>query len=75
MRLETITWHDLPADGLPDSDTTVLVSYQMADEPDAVDTWPGWWSGEHWMDAATGDRMERDGLRRVLRWADMPGGA
>lgn len=73
MRTETITWHELPADGVPDADTTVLVAFKFNDEPE-VDTWPGWWNGEHWMDATTGDRMERHGDRKVLAWADMPAG-
>ena len=49
------------ADGLPDADITVLVAYTRKDDPH-VDTWPGWWSGEHWMDA-DGDLCERQALR------------
>ena len=71
MRTESITWHDLPADGLPDAEISVLVAYKLAGETE-VDTWPAWWSGEHWIDASTGDRMERDGRCKVLRWSDMP---
>ena len=73
MRTETITWYELPADGVPDADTTVLVAFKFNDEPE-VDTWQAWWSGEHWMDTATGDRMERDGTLQVLAWAHMPAG-
>lgn len=73
MRTETITWHDLPADGMPDAEITVLVAFTRKDDPH-VDTWPGWWSGAHWMDAE-GDRFERDGNASVLAWADMPAGA
>ena len=78
MKTETITWNELPADGVPDADTTVLVAFKFNDEPgvdtSAIDTWPAWWDGEHWMDAATGDRMERHGDRKVLAWSDMPAG-
>lgn len=42
MKTETITWHELPADGVPDADTTVLVEFKFNDEPTS-DTWPGWW--------------------------------
>ena len=76
MQTETITWHQLPADGMPDAEITVLISFLASDG--CADTWPGWWSGEHWIDASTGDRIERprnDGHHaRVLAWADMPTG-
>ena len=72
MRTETITWHELPQDGMPDADTTVLVAYVAGDGEQ--DTWPAWWSGEHWIDASTGDRLERNGRARVLAWAHMPSG-
>lgn len=67
MRSETITWHDLPDDGMPDADETVLVAFTTDDGH--IDTWLGWWSGEHWMDASTGDQIEREGSTRVVAWA------
>lgn len=78
MRSETITWHELPADGMPDSDITVLLAVRYPPDADAVlqpatvETCMGWWGGEHWLDASSGDRVERTGAR-VLAWADMPG--
>lgn len=78
MQTETITWHDLPDDGMPDAEITVLVRFTSGD--DHSDTWPGWWSGSHWIDASTGDRIERtpeaDGTGgcRVTGWSDMPSG-
>ena len=73
MRNEVITWHDLPADGMPDSDITVLLKFTADDG--AADTCLGWWSGTRWMDASNGDDIERDGRCRVVAWADMRGGA
>lgn len=79
MRTETITWHDLPADGLPDSDITVLLAVHYPPDPDAVlqpasvETCMGWWAGDRWLDASSGGGVEHDGAR-VLAWADMPVG-
>lgn len=75
MTPEQITWHILPTDGLPDAEVSVLAEFVHADEPDHADTWPAWWSGEHWIDATTGDRLERDGRCRVLAWCHMPAGS
>lgn len=69
MRSEQITWRELPTDGLPDDDRTVHVAFKAGDGH--VDTWLGWWSGEHWLDASTGDRIERDGSACVLAWAPL----
>lgn len=73
MRTETITWRELPADGMPDAEISVLVEF-IAEDGER-DTWPGWWSGEHWIDASTGDQIERDGRLRVVAWCDMPAGS
>lgn len=75
MKTEQITWHELPADGMPDSQITVLVEFIRADEPEHGDTWPAWWDGDHWIDASTGDQMERGGRNKVLAWCDMPAGS
>ncbi len=72
MKTETITWHELPADGLPDADITVDIEVLYPDGE--TECWPGWWSGEHWIDAASGDRIERNGSS-VLAWADRPAGS
>ncbi|MCV2349308.1 hypothetical protein [Paucibacter sp. Y2R2-4] len=63
---ELITWNHLPEAGFPDSDTTVLVALEGADEP----TWFGYWDTESlcWRDAATGGTF----TSRVTKWADMP---
>lgn len=29
MKTETITWNELPADGVPDADTTVMVEFKL----------------------------------------------
>lgn len=73
MRTETITWRELSVDGWPDVEITVLVEFIAEDG--GHDTWPGWWSGEHWIDASTGDQIERDGRLRVVAWCDMPAGS
>lgn len=31
MKTETITWHELPADGMPDAETTVLLEVRELD--------------------------------------------
>jgi hypothetical protein len=72
---ETITWHILPDGGMPDAEITVLLEFVHTDDPAHADTWPGWWSGEHWIDATTGGRIERDGACTVLAWCDMPAGS
>jgi hypothetical protein len=74
MKTETITWHELPADGMPDSDISVLAAFVHTAEPGHTDTWVAWWDGEHWIDASNGDPMERDGAHRVVAWADQPAG-
>lgn len=70
MKTETITWHELPADGLPDADLTVLLEVRDPDETDTTEVWPGWWSGERWVDA---DGWPI-GAERVVAWADVPAG-
>lgn len=74
-KAETITWHVLPDAGMPDSQITVLVEFIHTDEPEHGDTWPAWRDGDHWIDASTGDQMERGGRIKVLAWCDMPAGS
>ena len=71
MKTETLTWHELPQDGLPDADLTVLLEVRDPDEPEATECWPGFWSGERWVDASTGWPI---GAERVVAWADQPAG-
>lgn len=71
MKIETITWHELPADGLPDADLTVLVEARDIDDPTATEVWPGFWSGERWVDCASAWPIAND---RVVAWADQPSG-
>lgn len=74
MKTEAITWRELPADGMPDAEITVLAEIEYPDPAGETETWPAWWSGEHWIEAATGDHLEIVG-RRVVAWSDMPGGS
>lgn len=74
-KVEAIQWNVLPDAGMPDCETTVLVEFISADEPEHGDTWPAWWDGDHWIDASTGDQMERGGRNKVLAWCDMPAGS
>jgi hypothetical protein len=73
MKTESITWHELPQDGMPDADTTVML--EITTETGATECWPGWWDGERWLDShgmpigldsPTGD---------VTAWAHMLAGA
>lgn len=63
MKTETITWRELPADGLPDALETVLV--HTADDIDA-----GFIDDSVWHWAASGGRVAEP----VLAWAQMPWG-
>lgn len=69
MRTETLHWHELPDDGMPDADSTVMLDIAY-DDGEAL-TWPGWWDGTHWRDASTGDIVRG----KVAGWSDMPAGA
>ena len=71
MKTETITWHELPADGMPDADITVLAEVRALDEPDSTEVWPAFWSGERWVDCGSGWPLEAE---RVVAWADQPAG-
>ncbi len=46
MKTETITWHELPADGMPDAETTVLLIllvvalwFVFRGDPSLIDLW------------------------------------
>ena len=69
MKCETITWHELPGDGLPDADVTVLAQTRQSDG--SLEVWPAFWSGERWVDAGSGWAIE---YGDVAAWADVPGG-
>ena len=71
MKTETITWHELPADGLPDAEITVMMEVLFAE---GTETWPGWWSGERWIEAESGTATDVL-CGQVLAWADMPAGS
>ena len=63
MKTETITWHELPADGLPDADLTVLMQVNDCDGLPATEVWQGWWTGDDWLDAATAMPVARHLVR------------
>jgi hypothetical protein len=71
MKTEQIQWHELPADGLPDADLTVLLEVRDCDDPGNTEVWPGFWSGERWVDCSSGWPI---GAERVVAWADQPAG-
>jgi len=71
MKTETITWHELPADGMPDADIAVLAEVRDPDGADGgTEVWPAFWSGERWVDCGSGWPIEAE---RVVAWADQPG--
>lgn len=70
MKTETIHWRELPAEGMPDAEITVLAEVRNPDD-DGTEVWPAFWSGERWVDAGTGLRI---GTHRVVAWADQPAG-
>jgi len=49
MKTETITWNELPADGMPDAEITVLAEIRQPEG--GTEVWPAWWGGERWIDA------------------------
>lgn len=69
MKTETITWHELPQDGRPDSDTTVLA--EITQDDGSTDVHPAWWDGEEWRDCAQGWPLDTS----VVAWAHVPAGA
>ena len=72
MRTEQITWHELPQDGLPDADVTVLAEIRNPDgADDGTEVWPAFCCGEHWYDAGSCLRID---THRVVAWADVPFG-
>ena len=74
MDTETINWHQLPSDGLPDADMNVLLQISFPDggrDGEASEVWPGWLDAGHFVDASSGRPVP---LARVMAWADMPAG-
>lgn len=64
MKSEVIQWHELPQDGMPDADTTVLLST----EEQAVAS--GWFDGTDWRWCESGGPVGEP----VQAWAVMPKG-
>ncbi len=64
MRAETITWHELPLDAMPDACLTVLISTESA----GVDS--GFFDGRDWRWCESGGVVGEP----VQGWADMPMG-
>lgn len=62
MKTESITWHELPQDGMPDAEETVLIS-------SATEVDQGWFDGVDWRLCESGGVA--DG---VLAWAKLPEG-
>lgn len=62
---EVITFQSVD-EGLPDDDTTVLLSL---DDSHGEPVWLGWHADGQWFDAATAGPIEG-----VTGWADMPAG-
>ena len=71
MKTETIQWHELPGDGMPDADITVWAEVRDPDDATTTEVWPAFWSGEKWIDCSTGWPI---GAERVVAWADQPAG-
>ena len=59
MKTETLTWHELPQDGMPDAEITVQVEVRDP-EGSGTECWPAFWGGERWIDAATGMPIDGD---------------
>ena len=64
MKTETITWHELPQDGMPDAEITVLISTKV----NGVDT--GFYDGALWRWCESGGIVAES----VQAWADVPQG-
>ena len=72
MKTEIIQWHELPDDGLPDADVTVLAEIRNPDgADDGTEVWPAFWSGERWIDAGSGMNIQG---HCIVAWADVPMG-
>lgn len=67
-KTETIAWH-VPADEMPDADTTVLLHVpESEDDP----VWPGFWDGEQWRYADAMPLSARG--HEVAHWGSFPVG-
>lgn len=64
MKTETITWRELPQDGLPDAELTVLISTEHS----GVDT--AYLDGDDWRWCESGGIVGEP----VQAWADVPAG-
>ena len=72
MKTETITWNQLPADGMPDAD--IVVDMEIDYGNGTAEVWPGWWNGYQWVEASTGMAIDRT-THSVIAWADRPAGS
>lgn len=63
MKTETITWHELPQDGMPDAEAALLLDVGAA-------VGEGWWDGENWRWAGSGGQVDAE----VIAWALLPEG-
>jgi len=64
---ELLEWHSVAAGCLPDAELTVMVWFK---DRAGITYWcGGWWTGERWLDVATGD----DVWGTVLYWAQPEG--
>jgi hypothetical protein len=69
MKTETIQWHEVTTDPLPDAEITVLMQIRDFDG-DSTEVITGWLGEQHWCDI-TGYPIQP---QRVLAWADVPAG-
>ena len=69
MKTETITWHEVTTDTLPDAETTVLMQVREHDG-DSTEVITGWLGEQDWCDI-TGYPVQ---AHRVVAWADVPAG-
>lgn len=69
MKTEQITWHELPADGMPDAETTVMLEVRDLDGHGS-DVVTGWLADSGWVDIG-GLPVNAE---RVTAWAELPAG-
>lgn len=72
MKTIPLQFHELPDDGMPDAEITVLAEVRSPDEGDTrTEVRPAFWSGERWIDTGSGWTIDAG---RVVAWADQPAG-
>jgi hypothetical protein len=70
MKTETITWHEVTTDPLPDAEITVLMQVSYTEDGGGTEVITGWLGEQHWCDI-TGYPIQP---QRVVAWADVPAG-